>query len=489
MAQIMENFLIGQKKFDFSKSPKQNFFFFLYFWAFQVLLVVALVGFLGVDTPHGKIKMGMLPSKLIEILGSSDAGSYLSAASDLVQNSSNTANWQWVLNLWPPGMVWLDALLIRFSPVGFTWGFALVLAIVWGTGLTLLVLPFIKSWISIAAIAFFEFVLLSTSPFQSWILDEGLFYADGLAAGLILIALLLLVNRTRKIGSLRLWFRDGIYIGICFAGALFFRSSYQLLPWLLVGATVIFTLVVFWKLALKRPIRFLQHFVVVSTATISMLLIMTPYTLYLATERDRTNFVTTEDLLFSDNWYNVETGMPQWLSTSGASIGCELDKDQCAIFTKLKSQGVIPETSEFRTALVNAIAQHPLAYLGNRITYFSQQWIGDEVSSYAFTPSNYENSDEISSSPWLNQNLPQGIAFFILFVAVLISTSILVFKRSQISLILILLVVVAVIAPFAFVHIEVRYLIPLKMISLLAPILFLFQREISTKSGIGMDSI
>lgn len=476
------NILSRPKKWDLSKNPQQSFLFVLIFWALQVLLVVALIGFLGVDTPHGKIKMAMLPSKLIEILGSSDAGSYLSAASDLVRNSSNTANWQWVLNLWPPGMVWLDALLIRFSPIGFTWGFALILATVWGTALTLLVIPFVKSWLSIVVLAFCELFLLSMSPFQSWILDEGLFYADGIASGLILIALLILVNRTRKLGQLRLWFRDGVYIGICFAGAIFFRSSYQLLPWLLAATTGLLVLVAIFNLALKRQIRFVQHLVVVATATISLFLVMTPYTVYLQAERGRTNFVTTEDLLFSDNWYNVETGMPQWLYSSGASIGCDLDQEQCEIFTKLKSQGEVPSTSEYRDALVNAIAQHPIGYLENRIRYFSQQWIGDEVSSYAFMPSTYKNSDEISSSPWLNQNLPQGIAFFGLFLVTLFSTTVLVFKRAQISLIIIPLVVVAVLAPFAFVHIEVRYLIPLKMIALLAPILFLFQRQLNAKN-------
>lgn len=420
----------------------------------------------------------MSPLKLIEIFGTSDAGSYLGAAYDLVTHNTNSPEWAWVLNLWPPGMVWLDALILKFSPMDFAITFAILLSLVWGTALSLVSRPFLRSWKASFIVVVLELLVLGTSPFQSWMFDEALLYADGLAAGLLLIGAAIAARRARNtLVHWNFWVRDGIYIGLVFAGAVYLRSSYQALPIALGGfALVVLVLALFQRQDPRRTQSFKQ-LLLLSVATVTTSLLLLPYTAYLVTERNRYSFVTTQELVFQSVWRSVETGSPQWLATAGATIGCDLDAANCQKFYELEKSGAPATADQLQGAFVDAVAKNPLLFLGLKARYFGQQWFGDETSAYSFVPSDYDKAPYGTNSS-LNQNVPQGLFYAVIMLVTFIGSIILVFRRKLYISAVPLVMALSFIAPFAIAHFEVRYLIPLKILGLLAPIVVLTLSEL-----------
>ena len=204
-------------------------------WLVQFVVVLVFIFFQGLNTPHGLVTLQLAPEQMVRmpIFAAGDQGSYLRAALNLIATGQNTPEWAWVLNLWPPGMVWLDAAIIRFSPLDYGVTIGFITALLWSTTLALLTWPFMRGVKLALVVLLVELGILGTSPFQSWMFDEGLFYADGLAAGSFLLGMVLIVNRVRSAAPVQVWIRDGIYVGIAFAAAIYLRASYQLVPWAL----------------------------------------------------------------------------------------------------------------------------------------------------------------------------------------------------------------------------------------------------------------
>ena len=154
-------------------------------WLVQFAIVMSFIFFQGLNTPHGLVTLQLAPQRMAQIFGDADSGSYLKAALSLIAKGQNTPEWAWVLNLWPPGMVWLDAGIIRFSPLDYGVTIGLITALLWSATLSVLTWPFMRRMKPAVVVLLVELAILGTSPFQSWMFDEGLFYADGLGGGLV----------------------------------------------------------------------------------------------------------------------------------------------------------------------------------------------------------------------------------------------------------------------------------------------------------------
>lgn len=418
--------------------------------------------------------MQLSPERMAEIYGFADAGSYLRAAQDLIAHGSNTADWAWVLNLWPPGMVWLDAAVIRLSPLDYGVTIGLTTAIVWSVALSILTWQFMRSLKAIALVLATEFAILGTSPFQSWMLDEGLFYADGLAAGFFLIGLGLFANRMRTAGApIVVWIRDGIFAGIAFACAIYLRASYNLVPWALGLVAAIILVVLVARRVRSRPLADIaMQAVMVVTAAISILILMQPYATFVQQDRNRTQFVQTENLVYEHVWEDRNRkAIPQWMLDGGSTVGCDIAPAKCADLGRQSAAGVVHTPEELRDDLIQAILANPVAFVGNRMEVVTRQWFADEISSYSRQPANYE-SGQVTYGASYNLNPGQGLLYAGL-LCVAFGVAIALAVRGRWALLLLPILALAVLAPFSIVHVEVRYLIPLKMIGLLAPMLLL----------------
>jgi hypothetical protein len=450
-------------------------------WAIQFALLLVIIFFQGVNSAHGTFTMQLSPTRMAQIFGYSDAGSYLQAAQNLVANGRILPEWAWVYNLWPPGMVWLDALVLRLSPLAFGVTIGVLTALVWSVVLALLTRPFIRSLRLLSVVIIVELLVLGTSPFQSWMFDEGLLYADGLAAGLFLLGLAVLVNRVRVRGTMSLWVRDGILAGIAFAGAIFLRSSYLLVPWA-IGATAVLVVIIAIAARLKHKTRrgdIRSQAAMLVATSLSVLLLMQPYLTFVQQTMGRSQFVTTESLFYEYAWQDSATeDVPEWLLSSGSDLGCSIDPATCVRFRDDKAAGHPATADELRNALVTSILSHPVAYVGNRAYFLPKQWFGDEMASYTHVKTDY-STGKVTQSASDSLNPPQGLFYLIMLLAAA-AAAIVLARRGQWALLIVPVLAAGLLAPFAIAHIEVRYLIPIKLIGLLAPMLLLILRDSRT---------
>jgi len=456
------------------------------FWLVNVALVASLLFYAGLNTPHGLITLQLEPERMASILGQGDSGSSLGAALDLAHNGALSASWAWVLNLWPPGMVWLEAAVIKFSPVSFGVSMAIVISLVWGTAVSLLSWPFFRGMRSLIAILLVELLILGTSPFQSWMFDEGLFYADGLAAGFLIIAVAVLAHRSWASGPLHLWIRDGVLSGLAFAAVMYFRSSYQLVPWALGGLLVILLVVAVARRKTANGAWLLRQSLIVGVVLGTLGLMLQPYITYLAQTQNRTSMVVTENLVFAAIWRSPLDDVPQWVRNSGGTVGCDVDPQRCTELYDLRIAGDEVSQAEYRASFVNAVLHYPDRYIAERASLLSRQWSADEIGSYSFAPTNYETGKvTYSSSP--NGNPAQGAFFLAMLVGALVAT-ILLARKGNFAVLLIPVICAAVTLPMGVSGVEARYFIPLKMMALLAPLL-VFMTVTRPAGATGVDEL
>jgi hypothetical protein len=423
-------------------------------WLVQFVVVLAFLFFDGLNTQHGLVTLQLVPERMAQVFGQSDAGSYLRAALSLIATGRNTPEWAWVLNLWPPGMVWLDAGIIRFSPLDFGVTMGLITAALWSATLAVLTWPFMRRLKPALVVLLVEFAILGSSPFQSWMFGEGLFYADGLAAGLFLLGLALIVNRVRSPAPVQMWIRDGIYVGIAFAAAIYLRAAYQLVPWALAAlAFVIAGMIIVKRIRGLSAGDLGRQAILLISAALTVPLLMQPYTAFVEQDRGRSQFVMTENLVYESVWKSRDM-YPQWAQDGGPTVGCDIDPGECALIQRAESEGKVFTPGELRDALSKAIVTHPLQFVSNRVSYVTEQWFAEGIWSYP----------------------GEGLLFLVLLITAIVAGFVLA-ARGRWALLIVPVMAFALLAPFAIVHVEVRYLIPLKLVGLLAPVLILMLRE------------
>lgn len=473
MSAIPPNSLRGRAA-EFLKRPSV---FMLLTWLAQLVLMLALFFFLGPNTPHGRVTLEMPVDRLLEVFGFSDPGSSLQAAQNLIANGTSTPEWEWVLNLWPPGMVWLDAAILYASPLPFGVSIALVSSLVWSLTFAVLAWPFVRTTKGAIITVVVELAVLATSPFQSWMFDEWPFYADGFAVASFLLGVGILVNRVRRPGDRLVWVRDGIFAGIAFAFTIYMRSSYQLVPWMLAAIGVVLVVVIVLRRRRGRDYASpLRQLLFVGTATATILLLLAPYAAYTYKQDGRLAFVATEDLVYEHVWQDPKTDdLPQWMIDGGSSLGCDLDQATCDRVHEQIAAGNAPTPDQLRGLLISAVVANPGEFVANRVYYVLSQWFADERDSYTHKPGDYTpGQDTYTMSP--NLNVPQNL-LYLGFLITAVACSLVLVRRGEWLLLFIPGSVLAVLAPLAVVHVEVRYLIPLKLLALLVPVLLLVLRE------------
>jgi hypothetical protein len=116
-----------------------------------------------------------------------------------------------------------------------------------------------------------------------------------------------------------------------------------------------------------------------------------------------------------------------------------------------------------RNALVRAIVENPREWIVLRTETIVHQW---------FT---------------YDANAGEGYAYLLLLLAAL-SASLALARGGRWALLIVPLAAGALVAPFSFVHVEERYLIPIKLLGLLAPTLAVVwsnERRVRNNGGVG----
>jgi len=429
--------------------------------ALGVFLCLSVVFNLGINTVHFNTELFANPIKMREIFGPSDAGSYLTAAIELDSTSSLEASPTiGVFSLWPPGMVVLEALILRLLQNDFYFGVALgaLTAFAWGGFLGYVACVVHKLYGKLLAILLLVFVV-SVGPIPNWILSDGLFYADGFGAlfFLIGITLLILSQRENYVQSRKLSY--GILAGISFALSAYFRAVFINVLYMLL-ATCLACLVVFVTLKIRRNGRWyltkikqaIEAAAIFGIATAAMFICVNPWMTFKEEVMGARQWSVVGDGFISGMWVdrNEQVG---FLSEGGIGWACEIDPEKCVELNKLKAtQPTLDITHKQLTEAILVALKNPGEYILDRGKFIGKAWIS----------LGYGYLKDVLNHPFSAVDLVGLIGFFVILIKR--------FARSWPLLLSISAIYVTVLVPLLIGHIEIRYLLPFKLLPLLLPI-------------------
>ncbi|MET4703224.1 hypothetical protein [Frigoribacterium sp. UYMn621] len=416
-------------------------------------------------------------SKLSPVLGGTDAGSYLNAAVDLQDGVMSQAH-IWVLNLWPPGMPYLLAVLVKLgngaSPVI---PMVLLLCALWSLVLTFSALIFIprRGYISFAVFAIFW---VASPIFTGWTIHAGVLGSDGLATALgTLVALGVLWASQTAPRKPRVWLF--ILLGIALAALAYLRIMWlNAVPAALIGLVVVVGVrYIVNRVRLRNQSRKAaspesrRGLIEWGALGLTFIILCAPWTIYGERVLHPGSFSWSQsDYQWAQEWMtdkrltNIGGG---FIVTGGGNWPCHLEPLKCAALNKQESArefpfaGIAPNTfgffekESFKAALTN-----PLPFVGNRTVYTVQTWLtipGGSVGRF--------------------DNIGFGILTLIAFIgalAILLRDSI---KRRAAGPLMIFFILGANIAVVWLTHFETRYVVPLQAMSILVVALYAIPRE------------
>lgn len=411
----------------------------------------------GLDTVHAGVTLNASANELITIFGSGDSGAYLSAAKDFVQNGRFTSESTHVFYFWPPGMAWLEG--TAWSIFG-EYSVGVVIAATTSILLSLtysIFLVMLKGKYYVPGFLFALFTISST-PIESYILDHGIFYAEGISLCLALLSIFALLSTVNLQRSFIVVISMGGLSGTLMAAAAYFRTTYY--PIRAVFAVLaIFMILKFMLTSIK--IKRLDLFLLPKVASIfAAFVVMSALTLPWLDYRERNvqpgaREWTASGFHFQRAWIDrADPELPVWYSQAGPGVACTIDPQQCSeIEVKLGPLSSL-SLSQLMVPTLKAIAYNPTSFLRDRLTYISRGWFGSEIGG-----------SDLGRDP----EIMQGLIYLLAVLATLYYSVHKALRMSGIELLLIVpLGLLALLAPFAIMHVEPRYLIPLKIWGLLA---------------------
>lgn len=430
---------------------------------------------LGLDTQFFGVPATTSVPKLLPILGGSDAGSYLGAAQDLQDGSISSKN-LWVLNLWPPGMPYLLATMIKLgggaSPVVFM---VVLLCVLWSIVLATLAVLLIPrgGYITLAVFALFWLV----SPiFTAWTIQGGVLGSDGLATSLgTLVAIGLIWATIAPQARRPRWILYGA-LGIGLAALAYLRIMwFYAVPAALVGLAILAAARIIVLLIRKRRMQLLSErrkYVEWAALAATFIALCMPWTVYGATTLHPGSISWSQgDYQWGQEWMPdsyLDSIGAGFLIAGGANWPCHIAPSQCDILAKHELATAAPYSGQapytftyFEHASIKAAVQNPVAFVANRSDFTIGAWL---------------------SSPGTSVGTFNNVGFGVLsLVAFLAALAVLVWQsiEQRAVPVFLLLILGANIGVVWLTHFETRYVVPLQAMSLvvLAFAIVRFERE------------
>ena len=410
--------------------------------------------------------------QLLPVLGGSDAGSYLAAATDLQDGNLSGAN-QWVLNLWPPGMPFILASMIKLgggaSPV---LPMVFLICTLWSSVLATLATILIprRGFLSFTV---FAFLWLVSPVFTGWTIHNGILGSDGLATAIGALVAIGLIWTTWSAPQRWPAYLAYVAIGIGLASLAYLRIMwFYAVPAALgiVAAAGLIRLVVLWArgkrdLIAKQKRSYFAWGILGAT----FLVLCAPWTAYVGTVLHPGSFSWSQgDYQWAQLWMSdeyLEANGAGFLETGGGNWPCDLAPNECERLSQQEFAAESPYSgqtnsfTDFRQEAISVALTHPFEFIGDRTSVTVQAWLstpGASVGSFG--------------------NVGFGIVTAIAFLAsivILISQSL---KRRAAPLLLLLLLG-ANLGILWLTHFETRYIVPVQAISLIVVAFFALKFE------------
>lgn len=402
------------------------------------------------------------PKVLMNELGGGDKRWYFEAALNLHNFGYLIPDNYWIINLWPPGMMWTNYLMLDIFPSKRLYTLALIIFTSLALSLLLTVsVKFVIKETNTPTGIFFLVLLLISSTMRDWIISTEIFYADTLGAIFMLlffiVTLIFILNPRQNLVL-------PIYGGITLAIAAYYRSPYYIVHYSLYIVMVILFVAVFvnfFKLHSNKKIYEQLAYSIIVLVVFKILTLPWIYFLENQIRPGNSSWTVTQDTGFVYAWV-VRDDQPDFLKYGGIGWACELEKERCEEVNAIEAATPVPysgilgiQTSEFKKMTLAAAINNPISYMKDRLRYFSIAWF---------------SRDGLAMNNKINPLLPalQFVLFIILGIYLIYLT---VCLRKFNALILIFSIIL-LIAPYAVYHLEVRYFMSLKLIACLAVIPF-----------------
>jgi len=332
---------------------------------------------------HVGIPLSTHAEEARQAFGPSDAGSYLQAALGLRDRGPwGIGGNQWAYGFWPPGMVVLNLVLLLIErATGLPYVFVLVFAVsvIWTLILTRIasVLEKRKSGVGIAFL-----VAFGLSSIGHPMLTVFSAYADGLAAGFLVLAVVELFRQPPPSANLLafVYLRAAIFLSL----AMHFRATYETVATFLVVVTAVLALLWFvlsHLLAQRFIFRWRNPLTSVFLVALGSQALSVPWRLIAGTYIRPGDFrwTTLLDVVSSARWvptdlYSEEAG---FLREGHANFGCLNDPNRCEEIRVIEQTSADPYTGggnfsqeQFQGELIQSFLHHPFTYFLERTSMF-----------------------------------------------------------------------------------------------------------------------
>ncbi len=312
-----------------------------------------------------------------------DPISFMTAAIDIAESGWISPANEWILNLWPPGFILLEALVFKLFgkntliilalTVLASTLFSVVLSILYGFLRT----KFKSRMIFLIPLLIFIFPITRIFLLQ----PVGLTLGESFSVGFFLIFILLAI-KSAKNNSVK----QTIYAGFFLALSAYFRSQFEIIVLGLTGTAVLVTAFHFYfqhknSRSFKKTIQNnISIFIILFVAHATML----PWRIYHFVKHDNPSWVQTSTVTFRNSVMtneHFEKNKASFVVEGGGNLVCRLEPTTCG------------DLANAKIAFIKTFLKHPFEWYSIKLNLLGKYWFASssDLGSIINQPTLLEN--------------------------------------------------------------------------------------------------
>lgn len=372
-------------------------------------------------------------NEIVDLSRYGDPGTFAKAALQVAEDGWITNKNQWVFNLWPPGFVFLEALIIKmFSPeVPIILVLQIIISILFSLVFTLFY-GFASSYID-KKIAFVLPLLIFVFPVSRAFLLQplGISFGEGFAIAFYMLFIMISIFSTQR-RSLKLSILAGFFLGL----SAYFRSNFgAIISFMILFGVILIVGFYLYKLIKKKELFERQVAYQIGTIIFVAFMVSVPWRVY----KYKQNGTFKPTMLIYKNLVQptekLEKAGARWVVAGKGNMMCLVDKSTCGI----KDNNVV--------LLVKTFLQNPIDWYSIRFEVIGSYWFSN-IEGNIVVPNQESSLDTIIYNG-------TNLIFFLLMIYLIIKMN-----KNPILIILswvITSLTITYLAIFTVAHYEVRY--------------------------------
>ena len=420
---------------------------------------------------HQKFTFSTTISEMVEILKGGDQSSYGKAALDLYNHGTVTKKTAWVLNLWPPGLPFLESFVLRLFGINhpFILSMTLTTICIWSIVFMLLysILRMRINWYLALLLPLF---VLAFDDFIPYAFRMGVLNSDSISCAFFCGSFLVIINAK----SHRKRFLMSIISGLLMACAALTRVTYEFVGNFLLIGSMLALFVKVSRLMIKAKTMYpgnlkiviLSHTGYILIAAIVFSIALIPYKLYYRSLTGEYALTTKSSYIWVLQWMTdqrlVEAG-GGFVSAGLGGMACRVEPDLCKTIDAFENSTKTPfnnvrKYDDYRRLALKAFFFNPYKWMKIKLSRFHLYWFS----------MNRDYPTELL--PFLSNGLKGLANLALLFFSVFIFTiQFLRFVnyRAIVMSYYYLAFLGGCLLPLFIIHYEVRYFHPIKMVAII----------------------